>query len=162
MKYKTFVKGHGINEEDFMWMWSYYQNRSFVNFVNSTSLANLSKIPNVILWNSHLTDEHFIHYLVSWVILNISKIYVDDTFKDPELYTIQLWTDSKDCNDLTIKRVAEAGFKMIFSNFDGCYLDCGYAGWVVDGNNWCSPYRGWQVIFKLDEISQLFFKDISF
>ena len=62
---KTFVKGHGINEEDFMWMWSHYQNRSYANFVNSTSLANLSQTPNVILWNSHLTDDQFLHYLVS-------------------------------------------------------------------------------------------------
>ena len=31
------------------------------------------------------------------------------------------------------------------SNSDATYLDCGYAGWVTDGNNWCSPYKGWQV-----------------
>ncbi len=34
---------------------------------------------------------------------------------------------------------------MIVSNSDATYLDCGYAGWVTDGNNWCSPYKGWQV-----------------
>ena len=34
---------------------------------------------------------------------------------------------------------------MIMSNSDATYLDCGYAGWVTDGNNWCSPYKGWQV-----------------
>ena len=33
---------------------------------------------------------------------------------------------------------------MILSNSDATYLDCGYAGWVTDGNNWCSPYKGWQ------------------
>ena len=86
MKYKTFVKGHGINEEDFMWMWSHYQNRSYANFVNSTSLANLSQTPNVILWNSHLTDKHFLHYLVSWGILHISKIQVDN-FSRIQRYT---------------------------------------------------------------------------
>ena len=59
--------------------------------------------------------------------------------------TVQLWTDSQDCSDTTIKELAEAGYKLIFSNIDGAYLDCGYAGWVTDGNNWCSPYRGWQV-----------------
>ena len=56
-----------------------------------------------------------------------------------------MWTDSEDCSDLTIKELAEAGYQLIFSNIDGAYLDCGYAGWVTDGNNWCSPYRGWQV-----------------
>ena len=35
-------------------------------------------------------------------------------------------------------------FRMILSNSDATYLDCGYAGWVTDGNNWCSPYKGWQ------------------
>ena len=49
--------------------------------------------------------------------------------------TVQLWTDSEDCDDKTIKELAEAGFKLIFSNVDGAYLDCGYAGWVTDGNN---------------------------
>ena len=66
--------------------------------------------------------------------------------------TVQVWTDSSDCNDLTIKELAEAGYKLIFSNIDGAYLDCGYAGWVTDGNNWCSPYRGWQVCKVLTEL----------
>ena len=35
--------------------------------------------------------------------------------------------------------------RMIVSNSDATYLDCGYAGWVTDGHNWCSPYKGWQV-----------------
>lgn len=63
----------------------------------------------------------------------------------PAEVAVQVWTDSEDCSDLTIKDLAEAGYKLIFSNIDGAYLDCGYAGWVTDGNNWCSPYRGWQV-----------------
>ena len=32
---------------------------------------------------------------------------------------------------------------MIFSNYDALYLDCGYGAWVGEGNNWCSPYKGW-------------------
>ena len=39
---------------------------------------------------------------------------------------------------------------MVFSNVDGAYLDCGFAGWVTDGNNWCSPYKGWQTIYEND------------
>ena len=62
-----------------------------------------------------------------------------------------MWTDSEDCSDLTIKELAEAGYQLIFSNIDGAYLDCGYAGWVTDGNNWCSPYKGWQVEEPLKE-----------
>ena len=40
---------------------------------------------------------------------------------------------------------------MVMSNSDATYLDCGYAGWVIDGNNWCSPYKGWQVRIDSDK-----------
>ena len=69
--------------------------------------------------------------------------------QDPDTYTIQVWADASDCEDSTIRTVMERGFRMIVSNSDATYLDCGYAGWVTDGNNWCSPYKGWQVITSL-------------
>ena len=62
-----------------------------------------------------------------------------------------MWADASDCEDTTIRSVAEGGFRMILSNSDATYLDCGYAGWVTDGNNWCSPYKGWQVEEPLKE-----------
>ena len=80
-------------------------------------------------------------------------------------FTVQLWTDSTDLAEPTIRfhkakdgggihcafkkyandnsmklllaiklvnfrTVAEAGFKMIFSNHDATYLDCGFGAWV--------------------------------
>ena len=60
-----------------------------------------------------------------------------------------MWADSSDCEDSTIRSVMERGFRMIVSNSDATYLDCGYAGWVTDGNNWCSPYKGWQVMTSI-------------
>ena len=39
---------------------------------------------------------------------------------------------------------------MIFSNYDSLYLDCGYGAWVGSGNNWCTPYKGWQKIYQND------------
>ena len=45
---------------------------------------------------------------------------------------IQLWTDGSNPSDLTIKTVAEKGFKMIFSNHDATYLDCGFGAWVIE------------------------------
>ena len=36
---------------------------------------------------------------------------------------------------------------MIVSNYDALYLDCGFGAWVTDGNNWCSPYIGWQKVY---------------
>jgi hypothetical protein len=43
--------------------------------------------------------------------------------------------------DQTIKTVAEKGFKMIFSNYDALYLDCGFENYSGLGNNWCTPYK---------------------
>ena len=39
---------------------------------------------------------------------------------------------------------------MIMSNYDDLYLDCGFGAWVGEGNNWCSPYKGWQKIYMND------------
>ncbi len=36
----------------------------------------------------------------------------------------------------------EGGYRMIFSNYEATYMDCGYGAWVGEGNNWCSPYKG--------------------
>ena len=44
-----------------------------------------------------------------------------------------------------IRELLDKDYKVIFSNYDAWYLDCGYAGWVTDGNNWCSPYKEWQL-----------------
>ena len=48
----------------------------------------------------------------------------------------------KDEAEPTIKGLAENGYRMIFSNVDSSYLDCGFGAWVGEGNNWCSPYKG--------------------
>merc|ERR1712110_190809 len=120
------AEGKGTTDEDFIWMWSQFQNKSY----SKLTAASNGRIPEVILWSSHLTNEDNIHNL------------------DPNVYTIQVWADSSDCEDTTIRTVAEGGFRMIVSNSDATYLDCGYAGWVTDGNNWCSPYKGWQDLYK--------------
>lgn len=41
------------------------------------------------------------------------------------------------------------GYRVIFSNYDAWYFDCGYGAWVGNGqNNWCSPYIGWQKVYE--------------
>ena len=44
---------------------------------------------------------------------------------------------------------------MIFSNYDATYLDCGFGGWVNSGNNWCSPYKEWQLQHQNDPTRML-------
>ena len=46
--------------------------------------------------------------------------------------------------------LAEKDYRMIFTNVDSTYLDCGFGAWVGEGNNWCSPYKGWQKMYDND------------
>ena len=86
--------------------------------------ANGKKLP-LILWTNSLTEEGHVEKYLS---------------KDD--YIIQIWTKG---NDSVVKELIEKDFRVIFSNYDAWYLDCGYSSWVGEGNNWCSPYKGWQV-----------------
>lgn len=67
-----------------------------------------------------------------------------DRYLDPKKYIIQIWTKG---NDQLIKELAEKGYRLIFSNYDALYFDCGFGAWVGEGNNWCSPYIGWQKVY---------------
>ena len=94
-------------------------NKICKKFIN----ANKSNVHNVN-FNTEEGVEKFLH--------------VDD-------YIIQLWTklDDPDVTDIISK-----GYRTIFSPWDRFYLDCGYSAWVGDsGKNWCSPYKGWQLIY---------------
>ena len=57
---------------------------------------------------------------------------------------IQIWTTGEDS---VISELINKGYQVIFSNYDAWYLDCGYSSWVGEGNNWCSPYKGWQKVY---------------
>ena len=125
-------KGRGREEEDIIYIWNHFLQES-VTRIKKAGMSN----PNIILWNNGMTKAHHIHLM------------------DPKIFTIQIWTDSRDLKEQTIKTVAENGFKMIFSNYDSTYLDCGFGGWVSDGNNWCAPYKEWQRQHQNDPIKML-------
>ena len=72
-----------------------------------------------------------------------------DRYLNNEDYIIQIWTAG---NDTVITELLEAGYDVIFSNYDAWYLDCGLSAWVGDGFNWCSPYKGWQVVYDNNPI----------
>ena len=110
-----------------MFLWNYYLQQS-VDRIKAAGMTH----PNLVYWTNGLTKPDYIKYL------------------DPNLFTIQIWSNGQDYGDITIKTVAEAGFKMIFSNYDATYLDCGFGGWVSAGNNWCSPYKEWQLQYQND------------
>ena len=125
-------RGRGREEADFMYLWHHYLQQSLGRVQRAGLRADTAQLPRLVYWTNGLTKPDYIHYL------------------DPGLLAVQVWSSGQDTADPTIKTVAEAGFKMIFSNYDATYLDCGFGGWVSAGNNWCSPYKEWQLQHQND------------
>jgi len=136
------AEGKGDKEEDFMYLWHHFLTRSESSLkAAAQSLEQTS--PQMTIWSNTLTHPDHIHYM------------------DKDKYVIQLWTDASNPSDPTIKTVAENGFKMIFSNHDATYLDCGFGAWVGNGHNWCSPYKQWQAQHGNDPYAILELQNVS-
>ncbi|XP_066263012.1 chitooligosaccharidolytic beta-N-acetylglucosaminidase [Euwallacea similis] len=116
-------KGWGRTEADFIKLWDYFQNQALEKVYKKAG----KKIP-VIMWTSHLTHKEYL---------------INSLPKDK--YIVQIWTLG---TDEQVKNLIQNGYQVILSNYDALYLDCGFAGWVTDGNNWCSPYIGWQKVYE--------------
>lgn len=123
-------QGWKLEENDFMNLWAYFQENALKRVDKITG----QKLP-IILWTSTLTD-----------VPNVDKYLTKDR------YIIQVWTTG---SDPKIAELLKRGFPLIISNYDALYFDCGGAGWVTDGNNWCSPYIGWQKVYtnSLEEMA---------
>jgi len=123
-------------EEGFMELWNEYQEEALARFKK----ANGGKLKDMILWTSHMTEPKFLHYL------------------DPSIYTVQYWESS---TNKQLPNLVKKGFQVIMSNYDDLYLDCGFGAWVGEGNNWCSPYKGWQKIYMNDPKKYLAAQGVS-
>ncbi|KAF7271840.1 hypothetical protein GWI33_015319 [Rhynchophorus ferrugineus] len=116
-------KGWGLQEADFVKLWDHFQSQALEKVYQKAG----KQIP-VIMWTSHLTNKEFLlDYLPK------------------EKYIVQIWTTG---TDATVSNLLDNDYRVILSNYDALYLDCGFAGWVTDGNNWCSPYIGWQKVYE--------------
>ena len=115
---------YGTDQAAYMRLWSYFQNRSLEKLDEA-----FGRQQPVVLWTSALTQgKYAAQYL------------------DPGRYIIQFWDVAK---DRSIADLYKQGYKLIMSNYDSLYLDCGYGSWIGDSpNNWCSPYIGWQQIYE--------------
>ncbi|ORY00077.1 hypothetical protein K493DRAFT_406015 [Basidiobolus meristosporus CBS 931.73] len=60
---------------------------------------------------------------------------------------VQVWLGAADAI-----KVVEAGNRVISTSYERWYLDCGRGAWISDsqGNSWCDPYKGWQVVYNYD------------
>ena len=114
--------GHNLTEDSYYERWREYHDKAFQIFTD----VNEGKTVPGIIWTSKITKDR-----------RAAKL-------DRTKYIIQIWSDS---NATLIKEVVEGGFRVIFSNYDALYLDCGFGAFIGDGNNWCSPYKEWQKIY---------------
>lgn len=111
--------------DDFMDLWNIFLVAAEKKFKAQSKL----EIP-LIVWSSKMTEEK---YLTKYL--------------NNKTYIIQLWNVA---TDKSIPNILANGFKVILSNYDHTYLDCGFGSWVADGNNWCSPYKQWQLQYNLN------------
>ncbi|CAL8127228.1 unnamed protein product [Orchesella dallaii] len=117
------ANGYTQDEEDYFRLWAKFQQDALDKLTNATGNSDTQ----VILWTSGLTDPVRI-----------------ETHLDKNKYIIQIWTEGE--NEI-IKGLLEKGYKVIFSNVDALYLDCGFQAWLGNGHNWCSPVKGWQTVY---------------
>ena len=92
-----------LSDSSFHKLWHLFQERAYEKLVTANGGNTISG--GVVLWTSGLTDRENIHLL------------------DPKKYIIQIWTTG---TDPTIARLVDNNFRMIFSNYDALYLDCGF------------------------------------
>ncbi|XP_039444957.1 chitooligosaccharidolytic beta-N-acetylglucosaminidase-like isoform X2 [Culex pipiens pallens] len=118
-------QGWGLEEADFLKLWNHFQTNALERLDKS-----LQDNRPIILWTSRLTDEPYV-----------------DQYLDSDRYIIQAWTTA---DDPIIPKLLQKRFRLIISNYDVLYLDCGFPGWVQGGLNWCAPYSGWQDIYDND------------
>ncbi len=65
---------------------------------------------------------------------------------DPRRVAIQTWLPG------SLGKIARAGFRVVDSNYDFWYLDCGGGNWVSGGQSWCAPFKNWQMVWSYDPV----------
>ncbi|KAF5300870.1 hypothetical protein FQR65_LT09032 [Abscondita terminalis] len=115
-------RGWSLDEAGYMKLWNLFQTQALERLDRQAG----EKL-QIIMWTSTLTKAEYI-----------------EEYLPKDRYIIQIWTDAK---DQQISDLIDKGYKLILSNYDALYLDCGFGGWVTDGSNWCAPYKGWQAAY---------------
>jgi len=123
-EFRTYMVDNGLegSKEDYLDLWRAFQQRAYEKMAE----AKGERIP-AIIWTNSMTEEGVEKFL------NVKE------------YIIQLWTK---LGDADVSDIINKGYRTIYSPWDRFYLDCGYSSWVGTGNNWCSPYKGWQLIYE--------------
>lgn len=115
------MEGWNLDEIDFMNLWGRYLENARERLDRS-----LDRNVPVIIWSSEMTEEPY-------------------QFIDKDRYIVQIWGAS---NSSTIANLLANGYKVIISNSDALYLDCGDGSFANSGLNWCAPYKSSQNIYN--------------
>ena len=107
-----------LSDDSIFELWGDFQQKSS----KLVQQKNKKKSTPIILWSSGLTSR-----------TNVTEILPTDE------YIIQFWDK---IHSESFEELLKNDYKIIVSNSDAWYLDCGFANWVTDGSNWCSPYEG--------------------
>ena len=107
-----------LSDDSIFELWGDFQQKSS----KLVQQKNKKKSTPIILWSSGLTSR-----------TNVTEILPTDE------YIIQFWDK---IHSESFEELLKNDYKIIVSNSDAWYLDCGFANWVTDGSNWCSPYKG--------------------
>jgi len=111
------------NQIEYLRFWGEFQQKAY------TRLKGVAPNTVPILWTSDL--------------VNHPQLAVE--YVPPNEYIVQVWDFST--TTTSVPDLLDQGYRLIISNADAWYLDCGFGGWVGSGNNWCSPYKGWQLMY---------------
>jgi hexosaminidase len=94
-------QGMGQTDDDYLQLWYMFQESAYIKVVEANGY---SEIP-IVLWTSSLTEKGAV-----------------DKYLDNQKYIIQIWTTGQ---DEVIAELVNKGFRVIFSNYDALYFDCG-------------------------------------
>ncbi|XP_068249176.1 chitooligosaccharidolytic beta-N-acetylglucosaminidase-like [Palaemon carinicauda] len=115
--------GYGLDDNAYYKQWSVFQEKAH----QLLTAANKGKKVPAILWTSNLTVAGRA-----------------DQYLNAQDYILHIW---KQGYDPLIGELLDKKFRVIFTNYDHWFLDCGFGAWVGEGNNWCSPYNSWQKVY---------------
>lgn len=90
-----------INIDGFVDIWGMFQSKAY----EKLKVAKAEQHPQVMLWTSTLTESKYVTKHLA-----------------PEDYIIHIWTKK---DDIHIKDLLDRDYRLIFSNYDQLYLDCG-------------------------------------
>ncbi|KAJ9601528.1 hypothetical protein L9F63_000271, partial [Diploptera punctata] len=109
------------DKRDPMAKWKYFQRKALMKL----TAANKGKAPDaVVLWHSPFTRPE-----------NLNK----------KIHVVQTWGASNWGEEQTL---LDKNIRIIISNLNYWYLDCGFGNWRGLGNGACGPMSSWQNVYQ--------------